>query len=239
MREVSCWDGLCVGISGTTLKWLALISMTIDHIGVFFFPGCMELRMIGRAAYPIFAYMVAEGCAHTRRKQRYFLSVLGVGLLCSVVSYIADGNLYQSIFITFACSIALIFGLSYVTQYRQVRRSACLAMFGTAGGLVFLYVLCHASFVPGFVIDYGFCGAVTPVMIWLGTTRTQKLAALTFGLCCISLELGGVQVFSLAALPLLMLYNGRRGTNGRKYIFYLYYPAHLAILYGIVQRLRL
>ena len=50
MREVSCWDGLCVGISGTTLKWLALISMTIDHIGVFYFPACMELRKIGRAA---------------------------------------------------------------------------------------------------------------------------------------------------------------------------------------------
>lgn len=221
-------------LSGTALKWIALAFMTLDHIGMLLVPGCAELRILGRGAYPVFAYMIAEGCVYTRHKLQYILSIAGLGLICSAGSYIADGNLHQPILLTFAFSILLIYGLAYAEQ-QTVRWKALLAAVMTAGGVVLLYGLCHTDRLPGFVIDYGFCGIATPVMIWLGRTKAEKLALLVFGLWCISLELGGIQYYSLAAVLLLALYSGRRGSRGGKYIFYAYYPAHLAVLYGIAQ----
>lgn len=179
MRTVSTRAGL----DATALKLIGVVTMTIDHIGYILFPKLALLRIIGRLAYPVFAYLIAEGCAYSRHKTKYFLSVLGTGLLCSVASYWAERSLYQSIMITFACSIGLIFLLERARTQR----------------------------------------------------KREKVLALTVGLCLIVLEMGGVQVFSLAAVPLLALYNGERGKYRWKAFFYLYYPIHLAVIYGIAR----
>ena len=173
-----------VGLDATVLKLIGVVTMTIDHIGYILFPKLALLRIIGRLAYPIFAYLIAEGCTYSRHKMKYFLSVLGIGLPCSVASYWAERSLYQSIMITFACSIGLIF---------------------------------------------------LPLLVWLGKRKREKVLALTVGLCLIVLEMGGVQVFSLAAVPLLVLYSGERGKYRWKAFFYLYYPIHLAVIYGIAR----
>ena len=56
------------GLSGNALKIIAAISMVIDHVGLMFFPTLKILRIIGRLAYPIFAFMIAEGCYYTKNK---------------------------------------------------------------------------------------------------------------------------------------------------------------------------
>lgn len=64
----SCNYAAMGGISATALKIIGMIAMTIDHIGYFLFPQIEAFRIIGRIAYPIFAYMIAEGCRYTRNK---------------------------------------------------------------------------------------------------------------------------------------------------------------------------
>ena len=78
------------GLSGNVLKIIALIAMTVDHIGVIIFPKAVVLRIIGRIAMPIFAFMIAEGCVYTKRKLRYFALVFGLGLICVVGYFIAE-----------------------------------------------------------------------------------------------------------------------------------------------------
>ena len=75
-----------------------MIAMTIDHIGYFLLPQIEAFRMIGRIAYPIFAYMIAEGCRYTQNKAKYLLYVLSVGCSCSVVSYITIDSNFASVF---------------------------------------------------------------------------------------------------------------------------------------------
>ena len=75
-----------VGLDATALKLIGVVTMTIDHIGYILFPKLALLRIIGRLAYPVFAYLIAEGCTYSRYKTKYFLSVLGTGLLCSVAA---------------------------------------------------------------------------------------------------------------------------------------------------------
>ena len=78
-------------------------------------------------------------------------------------------------------------------------------------------------------------GIITPVLVWLGHSKAEKLAGLTIGLCLLSLELGMVQIYSLAAVILLYFYNGERGNHSLKWTFYAYYPLHITVLYSILQ----
>lgn len=201
---------------------------------LFLFPQIEAFRIIGRIAYPIFAYMIAEGCRYTRNKVKYLLSVLGVGCGCSAVSYITEGSLYQSILITFACSIALIFVLEKaISGSRHLEK----VLFGLSGILLtgLYFCLFRIHIIPGLETDYGFYGILTPALIRFGRNKSEKLLALTVGLCLISI--GGMpsQLFSLAAVGILAFYNGKRGKHGMKWLFYGYYPLHIAVLYAISQ----
>ena len=106
------------GLTGNQLKILALILMTIDHIGCYLLPQDLTLRMIGRLAMPIFAWMVAEGCVHTKSRIRYLLTMLAFGLISQVVSWLAEQSLIQCIFITFSMSILLISVLDLANRKR-------------------------------------------------------------------------------------------------------------------------
>ena len=93
------------GLSGAAIKWLALITMTVDHIGLLFFPSVTILRIIGRLAFPLFGYMIAEGCVHTRDRKAYLMRTAGLALLCQVAYFAAEGSLYMCILVTFSLSI--------------------------------------------------------------------------------------------------------------------------------------
>ena len=66
-------------LSGNALKIIAAITMLIDHIGVILLPQITLFRVIGRISFPIFAFMIAEGCAHTKNKLRYFYRFFCLG----------------------------------------------------------------------------------------------------------------------------------------------------------------
>ena len=189
-------------MNATRLKVIGIVSMTIDHIGYFLFPQMTILRIIGRLAYPIFAYMIAEGCRYTRNKMRYFCTVLAIACVCSVATYFAERSLYQSIFTTFSCAMILIFSLTAAKEATEraekIFWGVCTMM------LVFLYfAVFQLWMIPGLETDYGFLGIITPVLVWLGRSKAEKLTGLTLGVCLLSAELGTVQFFSLAAVILL------------------------------------
>ena len=97
------------GLTGNQLKLIALITMTIDHMGMMLFPRVKILRAIGRIAFPIFAYMIAEGCRHTRNRRKYLLSMVSLAAVCQVVYFFAMGSLSMSVLVTFSLSIGLIY----------------------------------------------------------------------------------------------------------------------------------
>lgn len=84
-----------------------------------------------------------------------------------------------------------------------------------------------------FQIDYGLFGVLLPVAVYFAPTKPAKLAACAAALTVVALMLGGLQWYSLLALPLLALYNGQRGKWKLKYLFYIFYPAHLVLIYLI------
>lgn len=215
-------------LSGNALKLLAALFMTIDHVGVLLLPHVIVLRILGRLALPIFAYMIAEGCRYTRNRLRYFGSVFALGVLCQIVYYLAERSLYFSILITFSLSIATIYALQDWKDQKTPR--SALVFFGAVAGVYALNRI--------FAIDYGFWGCMLPVF----AAAFQKtawdrpwvnLGMLGLGLLVLAADLGQIQYYALPALPLLACYNGRRGRWKLKYFFYLFYPIHLVLLQGI------
>ena len=98
-------------LNGNHLKLIAAFTMLVDHMGVMLFPQVRLLRIIGRLAYPISAFMIAEGCRYTKNKLRYFFMVLVLGASCQLVYYLFARETRQNILLTFSCSILLIYTL--------------------------------------------------------------------------------------------------------------------------------
>lgn len=217
-------------LTGNALKILAAVFMTIDHVGAILFPRVAVLRLLGRLAMPIFAFMIAEGCKYTKNRKKYFGMIFILGTLCQIVYYLFDGSLYLSILMTFSLSILMIYSL----QFWKEKKTA-------PAGLVFIASVAVAYILNrNFEFDYGFWGCMLPVFATLahGTKQDSiqtSVLNLGIGLLILSLDIGGIQIYSMFSLFLLLCYNGRRGKRNLKYFFYIFYPTHLAVLDGIAM----
>lgn len=219
--------------SGNALKIFAAIFMTLDHMGLMLFPDQILFRILGRLALPIFAYMIAEGCKYTRNRKKYFAMVFGLGAVCQIVYWFVDRSLYFSILITFSLSILMIYALQVWSETKTA-----------VSGLSFVALVTAVWWLNQiFTIDYGFWGCMLPVFAALPHKTDYdrypvSILTLGLGLIFLALDIGGIQIFSVLALPLLLAYSGRRGRWNMKYFFYIFYPAHLVILEAIALLLR-
>ena len=222
-------------LNGNHLKLIAAATMLLDHAGILLFPKIMLFRILGRLAYPIYAYMIAEGCRYTCNKLRYFLMVFGLGAGCQIVYYFFSGDTYLNILLTFSASILLIYLLQAMYQAKTWQREALWSVLFCAG---FLGVYGLNKILT---IDYGFWGVMVPVFVSFAFVRKfphwASVLLLGTGLVLLAAEYGGNQYYALLALPLLLLYSGKRGKANMKYFFYIFYPVHLAVLQGIAMLL--
>lgn len=232
--------------TGNTLKIIAAVTMLIDHMGLMLLPGILILRVIGRIAFPIYAFMIAEGCAHTGNKLRYFLSVFLLGAICQAVYFFYDRDAYLGILITFSLSILVIYAMQYWKNAVFSEKPGTIQCF--AASVIFFGCVAGVYVLTRYVrIDYGFWGCMAPVFasllrrpdgeksgVW-NRLDNHPARVLMLGICLAILSFGSgiIQAHSLLALPLLLLYSGRRGKAKLKYFFYIFYPLHLAALEGI------
>lgn len=245
-------------LSGNALKIIACILMAIDHIGYILFPYNDLFRIIGRLAYPIFAFMIAEGVKHTKNKLRYFLTMLGFGALFQIVMYIYAKDTFMGIFITFSLAIPACYALQFFKK--SILDTTSKPKIKVLSGVILVLSVGAIYLINQFVdIDYGFFGCILPLIITLfhfsNNSRPNSpsivyekikvldnhyLSVLMLALGLIGVWLMGVpisikplQPFSFLSIPLLLLYNGKRGKYKMKYFFYIFYPVHLLIIYGI------
>ncbi len=218
-------------LSGNALKVIAAVCMFVDHIGLLIFPDMQIMRIIGRIAFPVFAYMIAEGCKHTKSKRKYFGTIFSLAVVFQIVYYIATRDMYMNILFTFSLSVITIFALQYFKKKQNV--SAVL--------LFELVVIIVYSLNRKLHIDYGFWGCMTPVFASLLRDvkkldqRIIHIAMTAMCLVILALEYKGLQIYALLSIPLLLLYSGKRGKWQMKYFFYIFYPVHLAALHGIAM----
>lgn len=228
------------------LKLIASVSMLIDHAGLMLFNDNPTMRIIGRLAFPIFALFIAEGFRYTSNRGKYFLRVFVLGVICQIVYMIADGSVYIGILLVFSLSIALMYLLDCLKSAIKGNRSDLASRFFRKAEIprIVDITLCAVAFAvsvggcyllcENVAVDYEFWGIMLPVAMSLFRGKWLRLGAFTavLDILCATASFHW-QPYSLLTIPLLALYNGKPGKYRMKYFFYIFYPAHLAILYLI------
>lgn len=224
-------------LSGNMLKIIAAISMLIDHMGVILFPDVILFRIIGRIAFPIFAFLIAEGCRHTKNKLRYFFVIALFAVIFQTFYALFTADMYLNIFFTLSFAILIIYSLQF---FSDAIKSKNVTKIIFSAALVILIIAC--AYITGqyFLIDYGFWGCMLPAFSYVvpvsGSIFMKLLRIVLFAvgmfLLIGSVEIP-VQAYSYFALIPLLFYNGKRGKYNMKYFFYIFYPVHIVILYAI------
>lgn len=213
------------------LKIIAVISMLLDHIGAFIFPSQIWFRIIGRIAFPIFAFFIAEGLKHTRSRKRYVLALL----ICGVVSQIPYSILFSSwkfnIIFTFLYAILLIYLLENIKKNSYLL-TVCVTF-------LTLFLIVFDLFQ---IISYGIFGVILVIVFYFSKNKKQ---ALFFGFITLIflairfIDFSNItftsfnQFFAIFSLVLLYFYNHKKGKLNLKYLFYVFYPLHLLVVYII------
>lgn len=264
------------GLDDTTLKFLALGLMVLDHIHYFFeFTGAVPFlfTQLGRLAAPLFLFCTVEGFAHTHDRRRYFLRMVAIGAPMGALQFFmayggvlrrADGFYpANGIFSNFMLLCVIWQGIDWLRARRFVRGALAVALplawpfAANALSLRFPALmnpigLLACSLLPAWslIYDGGLLFILQGIALYLlRRRRAAQLAVfavseLVFYLALPLLSLRG-QAFEpsmlfflayewlgvFAVIP-MALYNGRRGAGHKKF-FYLFYPAHVYLLYAV------
>ena len=221
-----------------TLKIIAFISMFADHLAITLpdtFP--FWFRAIGRMAWPIFAYLLAEGFRHTKSSEKFLLRLFAFALISQIpyaiamgnpISFTANTNIFYTLFL----------GGTAITLYERFKTKYNSPTIALLGALFPATLLAEIL-----TTDHGGMGVFFIFAMYAIKHRHLRLVAmggftLIQFLPLIPAHFAGVNIrleyllaipFALAAIPLITQYNGKRGLQ-IKHLFYWAYPAHLTIL---------
>ena len=234
------------GLTSNMLRTIAVLLMLSDHIWATAMSFGDWMTYIGRMAFPIFAFQIAEGFVHTKNFKKYALRLLGF----AIVTEIPFNFFYSSRFfnpyhqnVLFTLLLGLL-AIKVIDGIKKDRSGKNIAL-----SVLYLLLILLAS-VIGFV-DYGYLGMLTVVMFylmrdfpfaWLGQLVGMILLNITFfeGLVFPVEILGKTfeipsQGFAVFALIPIWLYGGRKGKSSKalQYGFYAFYPVHMIVLYLI------
>ena len=211
------WNIQC--LDSFQLKCIAIVSMALDHTGAVLYPSQIWLRCLGRIAFPIFCFLIVEGFFHTHDVRRY-MGRLGVFALISEIPYdlafrgVPLGFAHQNVFFTLLIGIGMVVLLERNREWPVKAVILLLAMW--------LAVLIRS--------DYNFRGVLLIFVFYI--FHESRWLAVTAGGFWNFLYQGVIQKYGVLSVLPLALYNGERGRK-MKYFFYIFYPAHLLLLYGI------
>jgi len=253
------------------LKLLALLFMTIDHVGVvlnvlyryeiagnefthYMTDAYWQMRVIGRLAFPIFAFLIAEGCAHTKNIKKYILRLAVFALISQIPYQVFRGaavgfahglSHYLFHYTSGNVLVTLAFGAVAVYLYQKLfekRKAKPLYVLG----IIFTFIA--VAFLSG---EYDICGLLIILTVYIFREKDDASPDLkVFGnkyiqvLCCALVALTYYALIMhesifmisgavLSALPLLF-YNRQSGKRKWKWAFYIYYPAHMLILSAVL-----
>lgn len=216
-------------LSGSALKTLALVSMLIDHtahtlrigadqaiaIGTLNLTLYKLLRIIGRQAFPLYCFLLAEGYLHTRSFRKYAGSLLIFALISEIPWNLvhADRLLLissQNVFFTLFLGLLGIYVIDRINN--KLQQMLCLS------GLLIISFFLKS--------DYGSTGFAFILIMFL--LQENRVLQAIIGAGFLSPWTG------LAALP-ICLYSGKRGfiKGNIKYLFYALYPAHMMVLWSL------
>ena len=252
------------GFTGTELKWIAIITMLIDHIGASlldWYAAYMPsgtgkevlrslislVRGIGRLAFPLFIFLMVEGFFYTRSRARYLARLAMFTVISEIpfdlAFYLRRTDIqnhvwlrpqHQNVFFT----LAIGFAAMWIIEILRPKKWGMENWRSVAEALL-RAVLCVA-------VAWGACRLANLLHTdysWKGVSAIVaayviRLAGRTdleiFGMLTFLLFSSRLEMAALADYGLILRYNGQKGKVRSRWFFYCFYPCHLLLL-GILR----
>jgi len=240
MSEITIPDeNIETGLTSNQIKLIAIIAMTIDHIAWVFFPHyslnlpIISMKIIGRLTAPIMMFFIVEGYNHTRNLKKYVFRLF----ILAIISHFAYAIAFDKDFIPFKETLfdqtSVIWALMLGLIALVIRENKALKMWQK--NLIIFPIIWAA-----FPADWSSPAALA--VLYMGINHGNFKKQMISLVICIAIYsiiyaifldtvYGIIQMLVVLAIPILYQYNGKRGTwKGMKWLFYIYYPAHLFLL---------
>ncbi len=219
-----------------TIKIIAIITMIIDHVGLFFFPHILLFRAVGRLSFPLFAWLIANGAIHTRNINNYAIRLFLLALISQIpflYANLQENPSFEGLNVVFT----LFLGLCVITVMKQSSRKVIWVL-ATIGALVLSDVL---------RTDYGAAGILTIISYYLFYNKLNKMILAQvvilffFPYVTIFFEASRhidlsfyyldsfYEFLGLFSLIFIAKYNKKKGHQAR-YLFYSFYPLQYVVI---------
>ena len=231
-------------LDGAALKMIAIVTMFIDHAakGILYYGYLIPrrpvsqgtslytiyqfyriLRGIGRIAFPIFCFFLVQGFLYTRSRLKYALRLFIFALISEFPFDIAlyqkwIYRSHQNVYFTLLIGVLMLWAFEWIGEHVRASYPMVFLQAAAVGALMYLSYIMHT--------DYNYKGLILILTFYL--LRFHHPLAVTGGAVAMCWE----WPYVLLAFPPLLLYNGKRGRQN-KYFFYVFYPAHLLLIYFI------
>lgn len=216
------------------LKLIAMVSMLCDHAGVVLFPQYRILRVIGRLAFPLYAYCLAAGCVYTHDPLRYQRRLVLLALISQplhealfnrtpiqlTLDFYMKGWRDPSILVSLVLAALVIWSIRERELLFTVALAILIAMIQAKLDYKFRGILLMVLFYLFIHVRWFSLPCMVAYMVWWGL---QGSGYALFGVRF------GIQMFALLALPLIY-FRTNSGIRLPKWLFYVFYPAHLILL---------
>lgn len=219
-------------MSSFVLKIIALISMFCDHIGLTLLKKPSYLNVIGRIAFPIFAFQISEGYVHTKNIKKYLSRLAWFAIISQIPFMLFLGSINQNIY-KLNIFFTLLLGLSSIIVYDKIKTKYKNKIIGFIPVFLFIFLgyVCNC--------DYGWYGVTLIFLFYL--FKNYKFLMNESVICLMFINylikfVNAPNIFQLyffigaiVSLIFINFYNNKKGKN-IKYLLYIFYPLHLIIL---------
>lgn len=231
------------------LKIIAMLTMTMDHLGDVYLKHVSWMNLIGRIAFPIFAFQISEGYAHTKNLKKYFLRLFLFALISQIPFMLFCSTYTEGFTLNIFCTLFVgllaifIYDKIYHNNMKFTTNQKINYTLKQVIGILIAILLGIFAQVCNF--DYGFFGIAVIFMFYL--FKNDKLAmVISYITACIlkygiQIILYGFNIwyillgiFTMLPIIFILLYNGKQGKKV-KYLLYIFYPVHLLILYFLFK----
>lgn len=228
------------GLNSRALKWFALIVMVIDHVGHFLFPAYLELRFVGRLAFPIFTFLFAQSYRFTHSKRQLFIRVAIAAVLGQGLIQWAGATELVSIFFLFLLGMMAFEAIDRKLAWAIIPIALTAQVFKVDYGVYGILVLANFYAFNGQfrkqAIGYALITLVDALSPFFNPNLWPMIPTIIAGFTQTYYRYF-IQVFSVVTLIPLAFYRNEKPKaypepfrQIETYFFYVFYPLHIALL---------
>ena len=213
------------------LKIIGVITMLFDHVGDAIIGKFSFCNLIGRIAFPIFAFQAVQGYIYTKDFKKHMLKLF-IFACISQIPFMLFLSTFTEEILTLNIFFTLFLGLLALFVYDKCKNKV----------LGFLFVILTSIIAYFIHVDYGTFGILLMFCFYFFKDKKGSMAITTIVLCFLSFVPDIIAtpvlwyiyiqcaIFTALSLIFILFYNKNEGPKA-KYFFYIFYPLHLLILY--------